>query len=109
MNEPNCLTQDTGGTSYDVCVIEDGTHVTTMEYQVDLEMPLVVPMTDVHSIGTGGGSVIWLDEGRSLRVGPQSAGAKPGPVCYGLGGEKPTVTDANLILGRIDPTLGGKM
>jgi len=109
LGEPNCLTQDTGGTSYDVCMIENGRHVTTLEYNVDLDMPLIVPMTDVHSIGTGGGSIIWIDEGGSLRVGPQSAGAKPGPVCYGLGGDKPTVTDANLILNRIDPTLGGKM
>lgn len=109
MNEPNCLTQDTGGTSYDVCMIEDGKHATTMEHEIDIDMPLIVPTADVHSIGTGGGSIIWLDEGGSLRVGPQTAGAKPGPVCYGLGGARPTVTDANLILGRIDPTLGGKM
>ncbi len=105
----NILTQDTGGTSYDVCVIEDSSHLRTMEYEVGLDMPLIVPMTDVRSIGTGGGSIIWLDEGGGLRVGPQSAGAKPGPICYGMGGTQPTVTDANLLLGRIDRTLGGKM
>lgn len=109
MNEPYCLTQDTGGTSYDVCVIEEGRHVTSLDYQVDFDMPLVIPMTDVQSIGTGGGSIVWLDEGGSLRVGPQSAGAKPGPVCYGRGGTKPTLTDANAILGKVDPTLGGKL
>ena len=103
------LTQDTGGTSYDVCVIEEGSHLRTMEYEIDLDMPLVVPMTDVRSIGTGGGSIIWLDAGGGLRVGPQSAGAKPGPICYGMGGTQPTITDANLLLGRIDQTLGGKM
>ncbi len=109
MNESFCLTQDTGGTSYDVCVIEDGRHVTSLDYQVDFDMPLVIPMTDVQSIGTGGGSIVWLDEGGSLRVGPQSAGAKPGPVCYGAGGTRPTLTDANAILGKVDPTLGGKL
>ncbi|SDP82305.1 hydantoinase/oxoprolinase family protein [Desulforhopalus singaporensis] len=105
----NILTQDTGGTSYDVCVIENGSHLRTMDYEIDLDMPLIVPMTDVRSIGTGGGSIIWLDEGGGLRVGPQSAGAKPGPICYGMGGISPTVTDANLLLGRVDSTLGGKM
>lgn len=105
----NILTQDTGGTSYDVCVIEDNSHLRTMEYEIDLDMPLIVPMTDVRSIGTGGGSIIWIDEGGGLRVGPQSAGAKPGPICYGMNGSEPTITDANLLLGRIDDTLGGKM
>ncbi len=104
----NALTQDMGGTSYDVCIIENGKYLTTSEYEVDFDMPLSIPMTDVRSIGTGGGSIIWIDEGGSLRVGPLSSGAKPGPVCYGNGGELPTITDANLILGRIDKTLGGK-
>lgn len=105
----NALTQDMGGTSYDVCIIEDGEYLRTTDYEIDFDMPLSIPMTDVRSIGTGGGSLIWIDEGGSLRVGPQSSGAKPGPVCYGLGGQQPSVTDANLILGRIDKTLGGKM
>lgn len=105
----NALTQDMGGTSYDICIIENGEYLRTTEYEVDFDMPLSIPMTDVRSIGTGGGSIIWVDEGGSLRVGPQSSGAKPGPICYGLGGKLPTVTDANLILGRIDKTLGGKM
>lgn len=102
------LTQDMGGTSYDVCIIENNEYLRTTEYEIDFDMPLTLPMIDVRSIGTGGGSIIWIDEGGSLRVGPKSAGAKPGPVCYKLGGKEPTTTDANLILGRIDKTLGGK-
>jgi len=109
IREENAITQDTGGTSYDVCVIEKNKHLQTTEYEIELDMPMVISMTDVRSIGTGGGSIIWIDEGGSLRVGPQSAGAKPGPVCYGLGGKEPTITDANLLLGRIDRTLGGKI
>ena len=69
---------------------------------------MITPMLDIRSIGAGGGSIAWIDDGGSLRVGPQSAGADPGPACYGRGGTRPTVTDANLVLGRIDPTLGGK-
>ena len=73
--------------------------------------PMLAPMIEILSIGAGGGSIAWLDVGGALRVGPQSAGADPAPVCYGKGGTEPTVTDANLVLGRIDPDyfLGGRM
>jgi len=107
--ESNILCQDMGGTSYDVCIIEDGQILQTTEYQLDVDMPIITPILDVRSIGTGGGSIAWIDTGGSFRVGPQSAGSKPGPACYGFGGESPTVTDANLLLGRIDETLGGKL
>jgi N-methylhydantoinase A len=107
--ERNILCQDMGGTSYDVCIIEDGQILQTTEYQLDVDMPIITPLLDVRSIGTGGGSIAWIDTGGSFRVGPQSAGSKPGPACYGFGGENPTVTDANLVLGRIDETLGGKL
>jgi N-methylhydantoinase A len=70
---------------------------------------VITPMLDIRSIGAGGGSIAWIDDGGSLRVGPKSAGADPGPACYGRGGTQPTVTDANLVLGRIDPSLGGKL
>ena len=73
--------------------------------------PLLVPMVDVHAIGAGGGSIAYVDEGGAFRVGPRSAGADPGPACYGRGGELPTITDAHVVLGRIDPSrfLGGEM
>ena len=66
-------------------------------------MPIHVPMVDVHTIGAGGGSIAWVDESGLLRVGPRSAGALPGPICFGRGGELPTITDANLVLGRLNP------
>ena len=96
------LTMDMGGTSCDVSLVRDGDPVVTTEGQVG-DYPVTVPMVDVHTIGAGGGSIAWVDEGGSLRVGPRSAGADPGPVCYGRGGTAPTVTDAHLLLGRIDP------
>jgi N-methylhydantoinase A len=96
------LTMDMGGTSCDVSLVRDGDPVVTTEGIVG-DYPLAVPMVDVHTIGAGGGSVAWVDEGGSLRVGPNSAGADPGPVCYGRGGTEPTVTDAQALLGRIDP------
>jgi N-methylhydantoinase A len=96
------LTMDMGGTSCDVSLIRDGDPVVTTEGQVG-DYPVTVPMVDVHTIGAGGGSIAWVDDGGSLRVGPRSAGADPGPVCYGRGGTDPTVTDAHLLLGRIDP------
>ncbi len=103
------IVTDVGGTSFEASLLEDGTGLVTDEYEIEWERPIITPMLDIRSIGAGGGSIAWIDDGGSLRVGPQSAGAAPGPACYGLGGDKPTVTDANLILGRIDPTLGGKM
>lgn len=99
----NILTMDMGGTSCDVSIHEGGEGSITMttEREIDFDMPLSVPTVDVRSIGAGGGSIAWIDKGGSIRVGPQSAGAIPGPACYGRGGEEPTVTDANLLLGRL--------
>ena len=100
---PNVITYDMGGTSSDVALIRDG--VPSIHAELDLEygMPIHVPMVDVHTIGAGGGSIARVDEAGLLRVGPESAGAKPGPICYGRGGTEPTITDANLVLGRLDP------
>ena len=91
-----------------MCLIEDGRGRIRDDYEIDWDMPIVTPMLDIRSVGAGGGSIAWIDDGGSLRVGPRSAGASPGPVCYGQGGTEPTVTDANLVLGRLDPKLGGK-
>jgi N-methylhydantoinase A len=99
---------DVGGTSFEACLMENGRGLVTDEYELEWEMPLITPMLDIRSIGAGGGSLAWIDEGGSLRVGPQSAGADPGPACYGHGGTRPTVTDANLVLGRLNHTLSGK-
>ncbi len=98
---------DMGGTSTDVCLIE-GRPRTTSETAL-AGLPVAVPVLDVHSVGAGGGSIARIDAGGALRVGPESAGAEPGPVCYRRGGTRPTVTDANLLLGRLDPDyfLGG--
>jgi N-methylhydantoinase A len=102
---------DMGGTSFDVSLIEGGVVGRTSEYEVEWGLPAYAPMVDVKSIGAGGGSIAWVDKGGLLRVGPRSAGAAPGPVCYGRGGTEPTVTDANLVLGRLNPEyfLGGEM
>ncbi len=99
---------DMGGTSCDVCVIEGGKVAETAERKV-AGRPMALPALDIHTVGAGGGSIAWRDEGGALRVGPQSAGATPGPACYGLGGELATVTDANLVLGRLlaDAPLAG--
>ncbi|QKW12257.1 hydantoinase/oxoprolinase family protein [Verrucosispora sp. NA02020] len=95
------LTFDIGGTSLDACVIESGTAVAAYEAQLE-HFPLLIPTYDIRTIGAGGGSIAWLDRGL-LKVGPQSAGADPGPVCYGRGGTRPTVTDAAVVLGYMDP------
>jgi N-methylhydantoinase A len=102
------LSFDMGGTSTDVAPVVGGEPGTTTESSI-AGVPLKLPMTDVHTVGAGGGSIAWTDEGGGLRVGPQSAGADPGPACYGKGGKEPTVTDANLVLGYLgDGTaLGG--
>lgn len=107
---PNVITIDIGGTSSDICLIKDGRANLTTESDIE-GYPIKLPMIDINTIGAGGGSIAWIDKGGALRVGPQSAGADPGPVCYGLGGNKPTVTDANVVLGRINPSflLGGEM
>ena len=103
------ITLDMGGTSTDVALAR-GELPLTREATVD-GLPVAVPMVDLHTVGSGGGSVAWLDPGGSLRVGPRSAGAQPGPACYGRGGDRPTVTDADLALGRMDPErfLGGEV
>jgi N-methylhydantoinase A len=98
----DAISFDMGGTSTDVCLIRDGVAGRSAERRVG-GLPLRLPQLDIHTVGAGGGSVAWLDPGGALRVGPQSAGADPGPACYGRGGERPTVTDANLVLGRLDP------
>jgi N-methylhydantoinase A len=95
---------DMGGTSTDVCAIVGGEATRSSERLVG-GLPIRLPTLDVHTVGAGGGSVVWRDAGGALRVGPRSAGAHPGPACYGRGGELPTVTDANLLLGRLPPTL----
>jgi N-methylhydantoinase A len=97
------ITYDMGGTSSDVGLIRDGIPATSSELQLEYGMPIHVPMVDVHSIGAGGGSIASIDDAGMLRVGPQSAGADPGPICYGRGGTEPTITDANLVLGRLNP------
>ena len=103
----NLITADMGGTSMDICLIHNGVPRYTSEGEIG-GYPLRLPMVDVHTIGAGGGSIAWIDAGGALRVGPRSAGASPGPACYGMGGNEPTVTDANLVLGRLKPsaTLG---
>jgi N-methylhydantoinase A len=104
----NALGFDMGGTSCDVCVVEGGEVRRTDAREID-GRPIQLPMVDVHTVGAGGGSIGWRDPGGALRVGPHSAGADPGPACYGRGGTEPTVTDANLLLGRLagDSRLAG--
>lgn len=103
------ITFDMGGTSTDVSLIDKRPKITT-ESKIS-GLPVKVPMIEIHTVGAGGGSIAYIDEGGALRVGPQSAGAKPGPICYGKGGKDITVTDANLFLGRLVPEhfLGGNM
>jgi len=97
------VTGDMGGTSFDVAVVVDGEPEIAETTLLDFRVPLRLPMIDVHTIGAGGGSIASIDRGGILQVGPRSAGAVPGPVCYGNGGTEPTVTDANVVLGRIKP------
>ena len=118
---PNVISFDMGGTTAKTCLIQDGTPRVTKDYEVGGKAapgtgsargsgyPIRTPVIDLVEIGAGGGSIAWVDAGGILRVGPQSAGADPGPVCYGKGGTEPTVTDANLVLGRLNPAyfLGG--
>jgi N-methylhydantoinase A len=96
------ITYDMGGTSCDVGLIRDGVPQVTTEMELEYAMPIHVPMVDVHTIGAGGGSIALINDAGLLQVGPDSAGAKPGPVCFSRGGDRPTITDANLILGRLD-------
>ncbi len=97
------VTYDMGGTSCDVGLIVNGIPQVTSELEIEYAMPIHVPMVDVHTIGAGGGSLAWVNDAGLLHVGPESAGAQPGPICYGRGGQKPTITDANLVLGRLNP------
>jgi N-methylhydantoinase A len=97
---------DMGGTSTDVCLIAGGQAERSSERAVG-GLPIRLPTVDIHTVGAGGGSIVWRDAGGALRVGPQSAGANPGPACYGRGGTDATVTDANLLLGRLPETLAG--
>jgi N-methylhydantoinase A len=102
----NAISFDMGGTSTDVCLIADGAAVRTSEREVG-GLPVRLPSVDLHTVGAGGGSIVWRDAGGALRVGPESAGADPGPASYGRGGTRPTVTDANLLLGRLPLRLAG--
>jgi N-methylhydantoinase A len=99
----NVITYDMGGTSSDVALIQDGVPLVSSELELEYAMPIHVPMVDVHTIGAGGGSLARLDDAGMLRVGPESAGAHPGPICFGRGGTAPTIADANLVLGRLNP------
>ena len=107
----NVVTLDMGGTSTDVSTIVEGKEKFTTDFEIEWGRPIQIPMLDIRSIGAGGGSIARIDAGGMLVVGPESAGANPGPACYSLGGKLPTVTDANVVTGRISPTnfLGGKM
>ena len=104
------ITLDIGGTSSDVCVVTDGTPQLTQELHLD-GLPVRIPVVDINTIGAGGGSIVWVDEGGMLHVGPRSAGADPGPACYGRGGSEPTLTDAHVVRGTVRPEafLGGRM
>jgi N-methylhydantoinase A len=99
----NVVTYDMGGTSSDVALVLGGLPSVSSDLELEYAMPIHVPMVDVHTIGAGGGSIASVDAAGMLRVGPESAGATPGPICYGRGGTRPTITDANLALGRLDP------
>ncbi len=106
----DCITVDMGGTSFDAALIKNQTPLVTTEGEIN-RLRLALPMLNIVTIGAGGGSIGWIDEGGLLRMGPQSAGAKPGPACYNLGGEFPTCTDADLVLGYLDKDYfaGGKL
>jgi N-methylhydantoinase A len=111
MGHPNVIACDMGGTSFDVGIIVDGGPVTSSETVIN-QYTFFMPRVDIESIGSGGGSLLWIDEhSGTMRVGPQSAGALPGPVCYGRGGTEPTVTDCDAVLGRYNPDnfLGGEL
>ncbi len=108
---PNVITCDMGGTSFDVSLIAEGKSALFPQTSIDFGMVIRTPMIEITTIGAGGGSIAWVDRGGLLQVGPESAGSDPGPVCYGLGNERPTVTDANVVMGRINAErpIGGKL
>lgn len=107
-NLPSVISIDVGGTSADICLSQHGKPAITSAGEIS-GLPLNVPMVDIHTIGAGGGSIARVADNNSLRVGPESAGAEPGPACYGRGGKEATVTDANLVLGRSPASLGGEV
>lgn len=116
LGEPNIISLDVGGTTAKTSLVKNGTPRITTEYKIEWRRdyagyPVLTPTVDIVEIGAGGGSIAWLDEAGSLRIGPASAGADPGPACYGKGGRQPTVTDANVLAGRINPDyfLGGEI
>ncbi len=108
---PQAIALDMGGTSCDVCLIVDGEPLYSSDFEIEFGLPVSVPSVSTRTIGAGGGSIGWVDPGGFLQVGPQSAGAAPGPACYGQGGDSATITDADVVLGRLDPAyfLGGKI
>jgi N-methylhydantoinase A len=106
--EPEAVCFDMGGTSCDVCLITGGGVQEATGREIG-GRPIALPMLDIHTVGAGGGSIAWADAGGALRVGPRSAGAKPGPAAYGHGGQEPTVTDANVVLGHLGGTLAGSI
>jgi N-methylhydantoinase A len=101
----NLITLDVGGTSSDIALIHRHTPRITTEWFIEFGVPIKLPAVDIHTLGAGGGSIAWIDAGGGLRVGPRSAGADPGPACYGKGGQAPTTTDAQLVLGRLSSDL----
>src|SRR5262249_35318503 len=107
----NLITFDMGGTSADIGLVRDGEIQYVPDFELEFGLPIATAAIDLVTLGAGGGSIAWVDEGGLLRVGPRSAGAVPGPACYGLGGADATVTDANLVLGRLAPgsLLGGRL
>lgn len=108
---PDIITGDMGGTSFDVSLIAKGQSMLSPQTSIDFGMVVRSPMIEITTIGAGGGSIAWVDKGGLLNIGPESAGSTPGPVAYGQGNTRPTVTDANVVLGRIDPDnpIGGKL
>lgn len=108
---PNVITCDMGGTSFDVALVSEGRAAQALQSSIDFGLVIRTPMIEITTIGAGGGSIAWVDRGGFLQIGPESAGSDPGPVCYGLGNDRPTVTDANLVMGRInaDKPIGGKI
>ncbi|RIK87322.1 MAG: hydantoinase [Hyphomicrobiales bacterium] len=103
----NLITFDMGGTSTDVCLVDNGAPILTSSTEID-GLPIQTPVLDIVTVGGGGGSIVWIDEGGMVRVGPQSAGADPGPACYGFGGTLPTITDAQLLTGTLRPDRFGQ-
>ena len=111
LDDDNIISFDMGGTSTDVGVVDDGAIAYTTAWEIEFGLPVAAPFIEMTTMGAGGGSIAWVNRGGLLQVGPQSAGAVPGPVCYAQGGTGPTITDANVVLGRLNPEnfLGGEV